>query len=104
MEKMQPYLQMTYGQNLKIGIGIHYGDVVIGSIDDSHNDKKMVIGDAVNFASRVESANKKLGTSLLISQTVHDELKGGVQIGKSCTVEIKGKSGEHRVYEVLSLS
>ena len=104
MDKMQPYLQQTYGQSLQIGVGIHCGDVVIGTIDDSQNDKKMVIGDAVNFASRVESANKETGTRLLISQTMYDELQEKIQIGKTCSVELKGKSGKYQLYEVLSLS
>ena len=45
MDDMQPYLQNTYGQSLQIGIGMHYGELVIGTIDDSRHDKKMVIDD-----------------------------------------------------------
>jgi len=104
MDDMQPYLQRTYKQNLQIGVGIHSGDVVIGTIDDSLSDKKMVIGDAVNFASRIESSNKKVGTRLLVSQPVHNNLQDKLEIGKTCSVEIKGKSGEHQLYEVLSLT
>ncbi|MBT7952393.1 MAG: adenylate/guanylate cyclase domain-containing protein [Gammaproteobacteria bacterium] len=104
MDNMQPYLQETYGQGLQMGVGIHCGDVVIGSFEDSSNAMKMVIGDAVNFASRVESANKETGTKLLVSQTVFDRLKEKIQIGKTCSVELKGKSGEHQLYEVLSIS
>jgi adenylate cyclase len=104
MQEMQTYLNKTYGQGLQIGIGIHSGDVVIGAINDQSNDKRMVIGDAVNVASRVESANKEMGTNLLVSQTVYDELSGKIETGKSCTVQIKGKSGKHALYEVLSLA
>ena len=104
MDEMQPYLENTYQQGLDIGIGIHCGDVVIGTIDDSMGDRKMVIGDAVNFASRVESANKASGTRLLISQTVFEEIGDRIEIGLKCSVEIKGKTGEHRIYEVNSLA
>ena len=103
MQQMQPYLENTYQQGLDIGIGIHCGDVVIGTIDDSMGDRKMVIGDAVNFASRVESANKTSGTDLLISRSVFEEIGDSLEIGKTCSVEIKGKSGEHSIYEVLSM-
>ena len=104
MDDMQPYLQNTYGQSLQIGIGIHYGELVIGTIDDSHYDKKMVIGDAVNFASRVESANKSECARLLISQPMYDKLQHTIEIGHACKVEIKGKSGEHKLYEVKAIS
>ncbi len=104
MDKMQSYLERTYGQGLHIGIGIHAGDVVIGSIDDACNDKKMVIGDAVNFASRVESENKRLGSRLLVSESVYESLKDGLEIGLSCSTEVKGKQGRFGLYEVLSFS
>ncbi|NKB35636.1 MAG: 2Fe-2S iron-sulfur cluster binding domain-containing protein [Gammaproteobacteria bacterium] len=103
MDKMQSYLERTYGQSLEIGIGIHAGDVVIGSIDDACNDKKMVIGDSVNFASRVESENKRLGSRLLVSESVYESLKDKLETGLTCSTELKGKQGRHGLYEVLSL-
>lgn len=57
-------------------MGIHTGEIVIGNIGDARSDATMVIGDAVNFASRIESANKELGTRLLISDTTYGELEG----------------------------
>ena len=104
MDEIQPYLQSTYKQNLQIGVGIHCGQVVIGTIDDSLSGKKMVIGDAVNFASRIESSNKDAGTRLLVSESVYDNLKHKADIGKTCSFVIKGKSGKHQLYEILSFS
>ena len=104
MNEMQPYIQRTYNQNLQIGVGLHFGDVVIGTIDDSLSAKKMVIGDAVNFASRIESANKEAETRLLLSHPLYDHIRSKVEIGKTCEVEVKGKEGLHTLYEVLSIS
>jgi len=62
------------------------------------------IGDAVNLASRIEAANKQVGTTLLISQETYAEVKDLVTINQRCSVTIPGKSGEYVVYEVTGIA
>ena len=67
--------------SFQIGVGTHYGKVVVGTVR-----QRMTAGDAVNFASRIESANKEYGTELLISEAVCHQVRK-----KVCSYEVNRK-------------
>ena len=95
------HFEDIYGMSFRIGVGIHYGKVVVGTVGQ----RMTAIGDAVNFASRIESANKEYGTDLLISEDVHHQVAQKYAITR--TIEnaiIKGKSGTHVLYSVQALT
>jgi adenylate cyclase len=103
VENFKPYLKNTYHKTFDIGIGIHYGEAVVGPIGASNMKTMTAIGDAVNFASRIESANKDAGTRLLISEDTYDTVHDSITIGRTTRVQLKGKSGDYALYEVLGM-
>lgn len=103
LDALKPYMETAFGHSFDIGIGIHYGEAVVGSVGAIGQERVTAIGDAVNFASRIESVNKIAGTRLLVSEAVHAEIGPRLQTARSLITLIPGKSGEYKLYEVLGV-
>ncbi len=94
------YLNQMYDRSFGIRAGINFGKVIVGNFDTGMMSKISAIGDAVNLASRIETANKDFGTQLLISQSAKEEIQGLVETHKMYRARLKGKSGEYVLYAV----
>ena len=57
---------------LKMGIGIHSGNVIIGKMGYKHSKNLTAVGDAVNTASRLESLTKEFKCQLIISKYTYE--------------------------------
>ncbi|HCN06084.1 MAG TPA: hypothetical protein DIS79_10735 [Bacteroidetes bacterium] len=55
---------------LVVGIGIHHGDVILGTVGTQDRMDTTVIGDTVNVASRLEALTKERGLDIIISHEV----------------------------------
>jgi class 3 adenylate cyclase len=87
------------GKNpLNIGIGIATGEALIGNIGSDDFKDFTLIGPTVNMASRLEEANKRLNTSLLISGATYEALQGRLPCQNCGKVEIRGWDETQPVY------
>ncbi len=104
MDDMKPYLKTMYGKDFDIGVGIHWGEAVVGDIGAGKSKRLTAIGDAMNFASRVESANKQFQSRVLISEETHDEIKDSLVIKDFMRTNLPGIEGRVTLYEVEDIN
>lgn len=88
---------------IKIGVGIHTGNLMLGTVGEAKRMEGTVISDSVNLASRLESLTKKFGVQAIISESTLQGLSDPSSIhsrflGK---VKVKGKTKWVPVYELL---
>jgi len=86
---------------IKIGMGLHTGTLIAGTIGSDDRMEYTVIGDTVNQASRIEAATKAFGTDLLISDITYEKIKDIFACEVAGTAEVKGKAEPLKLYKVL---
>jgi class 3 adenylate cyclase len=102
VERLNKLELKDFNTEFKVGIGIHFGKAFVGQVGHPKHRQFAVIGDPVNVTSRIESLNKDLNTTLLVSdQFLSNFPDNMLKVGISSTVKLKGKESDIKVHEVL---
>ncbi len=83
---------------LKMGIGVNAGEVVVGNIGSETRAKYGIVGSAVNVTQRIQSEAE--GGEVVISQSVYSAAQDQLTIKKSFEAQLKGIQGNVKLYVV----
>ncbi len=100
--ELNTHLESMSYQPLRLSIGIHYGSIVSVNVDPSKPNMVAAIGDAVNLATRIESLNKEIGSSLLISEPVYYQVQDQAVTDRSGSLNLPDGL-KYKLYELTAM-
>ncbi|HVU15355.1 MAG TPA: adenylate/guanylate cyclase domain-containing protein [Candidatus Didemnitutus sp.] len=87
--------------HVRTRVGVHTGEALAGNLGSARRFDYTLIGDAVNFASRLEGANKYTGTGILLSDETARQLGGKFLLRRVGAFRVKGKAKSVVIHELL---
>ena len=92
-------------QEIRVGIGVHHGPMVLGIVGYAERLAGTVISDAVNLASRLENMTKKYVANIIVSEDVLQNItsaeRNEFSLNMLDSVQVKGRSSMVTIYEVV---
>lgn len=98
LDLLNEQLESELDQPLKIGIGIHYGEAIVGAMGPPDNQLITAIGDNVNIAARLESLCKEYQSPLIISADAASAANITLPESQAHSVAVKGRNQEVKFY------
>jgi adenylate cyclase len=91
------------GVPVRTRIGIHTGNAIIGNVGSSDRLNYTALGDTVNLASRLEGLNRDLGTSILVSEDLADQVREDFVLKPAGAFDIKGYDEPVAAFELRGM-
>jgi adenylate cyclase len=89
------------GTTIRNGVGINTGEAIVGTMGSRQRLEYTAIGDTINLGSRLEGITKEYGTSIIISESTYELVRGQFMTRELGAVTVKGKTRPVKIYAVL---
>lgn len=97
-------LSAEFGVTLDAGVGAHCGPLVVGMMGHPSQRQFAAVGDAMNVASRIQDANKTLGTRFLVSELLFNQVPQAPVEARRTQAVLKGKRDTFQLVEVIGFA
>jgi adenylate cyclase len=99
--EIRPELEKLGAKDLLTRIGLNSGTMAVGNMGSERKLNYTVLGDSVNFASRLEGANKFYGTQILMAESTAKLVRDHVVMRQVDVLRVKGKKQPMAVFELM---
>lgn len=103
LSELAPAFQAEFGIAPTMRVGMNTGMVTVGNFGSTSRFNYTIIGDAVNLASRLESANKVFGTDIMVSDATADAIGSKLKFRKLGEIKVVGKEQSVAIFQPVTI-
>jgi adenylate cyclase len=85
---------------IRMGVGINSGDAFVGNVGSENRVEYTILGDMVNFASRLEAATKEVDADILVGESTYGAVRDQFRFREMPPIQVKGKAGPVVTYAI----
>ena len=97
IDSLNQQLQQEFGEGVKMGIGIHGGDAIVGTMGPPKTPLLTAVGDNINIAARLEALTKAMDCQLIVSVETLEREDIAYPEANASEVDVRGRAGRVRV-------
>jgi adenylate cyclase len=102
IEKLNLQLQQEFNESIQMGIGIHGGDAIVGTMGPPRTPLLTAVGDNINIAARLEAKTKDLDCDLIVSVATLEAENIEYERNNVSQVEVRGRNNRVQVCHLKS--
>ena len=97
LERLNEKLQREFGERIDMGIGIHGGEAIVGTMGPPRTPLLTAVGDNINIAARLEAQTKAQQCDLIVSTATLDAEGIAYEPEQVLDIELRGRNERVRV-------